>query len=281
MKKRVITDRQIEAFQAYLREEERGESTIKKYLKEIGQFLLWLSGAEVTKEVVIQWKGRLLSEGRAPSTVNGKLTALDRFFGFLGWDECRVKRLKLQRRLFRDASKELNREEYERLLLASADSGNERLTLLMETICATGIRVSEVRYISVEAAREGRAEVLLKGKIRLILIPGKLSRKLLKYARKNKIASGEIFCTRSGRGMSRKQIWAEMKALCKKAGIRPSKVFPHNLRHLFARCFYRATKDLAKLADVLGHSSTETTRIYLVSTGAEHAEVLNKLRLVL
>ena len=158
--------------------------------------------------------------------------------------------------------------------------GQERLALLMETVCATGIRVSEVRYITVEAARFGRAEIALKGKIRTILLPGKLCRKLLKYARKNKIASGEIFLTGGGRSLSRKQIWAEMKSLGKRAGIEPSKVFPHNLRHLFARMFYKVCRDVAKLADVLGHSSIETTRIYLISTGAEHARTLERLGLV-
>ena len=156
----------------------------------------------------------------------------------------------------------------------------ERLALLLETICATGIRVSEVKYITVEAARAGRAEVSLKGKLRTILLPGKLCRKLKKYARAQKIASGEIFRTRSGKSLSRRQIWAEMKRLCKSAGVAPSKVFPHNLRHLFARTFYKVCRDVVKLADVLGHSSVETTRIYLISTGAEHAGILRKMRLI-
>ena len=221
-----------------------------------------------------------LSEGYAPSTVNGKLTALDRFFDFMGWADCKVRHLKVQRRLFRDSDRELSKVEYERLVAAAQSAGKERLALLMEAVCATGIRVSEVRYLTVEAARCGRTEIALKGKIRTILIPGKLCRKLWKYAQKQKITSGEIFRTRGGRGLSRKQIWAEMKAICKKAGVTPGKVFPHNLRHLFARTFYRACRDVAKLADVLGHSSIETTRIYLISTGAEHAKTLDRLRLV-
>ena len=190
------------------------------------------------------------------------------------------KYLKIQRRLFRDDSRELTRPEYDRLLAAAREQGRERLALLLETICATGIRVSEVRYVTVETARTGRAEIALKGKIRTILLPGKLCRKLLKYARRQKIASGEIFLTRSGRGLSRKQIWAEMKSLCAKAGVAPTKVFPHNLRHLFARTFYRVCRDVARLADVLGHSSIETTRIYLISTGAEHAGTLERMGLV-
>ena len=191
-----------------------------------------------------------------------------------------LKALKLQRKLFRDDRRELTREEYQRLLDAAHGLGRERLALLLETICATGIRVSEVKYITVEAARAGRAEVSLKGKLRTILLPGKLCRKLKKYARAQKIASGEIFLTRSGRGISRKQVWAEMKAVCRKAGVADSKVFPHNLRHLFARAFYQASRDVVKLADVLGHSSIETTRIYLLSTGAEHARQLARLGLI-
>ena len=192
----------------------------------------------------------------------------------------RVKPLRIQRRLFRDDSRELTRPEYLRLLETARTQGRERLALLLETICGTGIRVSEVRYVTVEAVYRGRAEISLKGKIRTILLPGKLCRKLLKYARKQKIASGEIFLTRNEKGISRRQIWAEMKALCDKAGVAPSKVFPHNLRHLFARTFYRVCRDVAKLADVLGHSSIETTRIYLISTGTEHAGTLARLGLV-
>ena len=205
---------------------------------------------------------------------------MNQFFAFLGWEDCKVKALKIQRKLFRDDRRELTREEYERLLDAAHGLGRERLALLLETICATGIRVSEVKYITVEAARAGRAEVSLKGKLRTILLPGKLCRKLKKYARAQKIASGEIFLTRSGRSLSRRQIWAEMKRLCKSAGVAPSKVFPHNLRHLFARTFYKVCRDVVKLADVLGHSSVETTRIYLISTGAEHAGILRKMRLI-
>ena len=191
-----------------------------------------------------------------------------------------MKFLKIQRRMFRDQSRELTREEYDLLVSTARASGKERLALLMEAICATGVRVSEVRYLTVEAARAGRADISLKGKIRTILLPGKLCRKLLKYARKNKTASGEIFITRSGKSMSRRQIWAEMKALCRAAGVDPRKVYPHNLRHLFARIFYKSCKDIARLADVLGHSSIETTRIYLVTTGAEYTKQLERLGLV-
>ena len=280
MEHKIMTTEQLHSFRNYLQEEERSEATAEKYLCEVRQFFAWLSGAEVTKTAVAEWKEHLLHNGYEPSTVNGKLTALDRFLDFLGWGDCRVKHLKLQRRLFRDDSRELTKAEYERLIDTAEELGKERLSLLMEAICATGIRVSEVKYLTVETARAGKAEIYLKGKVRAILISAKLCRKLLKYARKHKIASGEIFLTRGGKSLSRKQIWAEMKVLCKKAGVAPSKVFPHNLRHLFARTFYRVCRDVAKLADVLGHSSIETTRIYLISTGAEHAKTLDLLRLV-
>ena len=222
----------------------------------------------------------MLEAKLAPATINVKLAAVNRFLVFLGWPAFRVKPLRIQRRLFRDDSRELTRAEYLRLLETARALGRERLALLMETICATGIRVSEVQNITVEAARRGKTEIALKGKIRTILLPGKLCRKLLKYARKRQIASGKIFLTKGGRGMSRGQIWAEMKALCQEAGVAASKVFPHNLRHLFARTFYKAYRDVAKLADVLGHSSLETTRIYLISTSAEHAVMLEGLHLL-
>ena len=280
MENRYLTTEQLHSFRAYLRNEERSAATVEKYLCEVTQFFAYLGGSEVTKAAVAEWKEQLLHDGYEPSTVNGKLTALDRFFDFQGWPDCKVKHLKLQRKLFRDDSRELTKAEYERLIETAEGLGKERLALLMESICGTGIRVSEVQYLTVEAAQQGKVEIYLKGKVRTILIPGKLCKKLLKYARKHKIASGEIFLTRGGKPLSRKQIWAEMKAICKKAGVAPSKVFPHNLRHLFARTFYRVCRDVAKLADVLGHSSIETTRIYLISTGAEHAKTLDLLRLV-
>ena len=280
MENKIMISEQLASFRAYLQDEERSEATVEKYLCEVTQFAAWLNDTEVTKSAVAEWKEHLLTSGYEPSTVNGKLTALDRFFDFMGWPDCKVKHLKLQRRLFRDDSRELTKTEYERLIATAEEMGKERLSLLMEAICGTGIRVSEVQYITVEAARAGRAEVALKGKIRTILIPSKLCRKLLKYAKQQKTASGEIFLTRNGTPLSRRQIWAEMKGLCKTAGVAASKVFPHNLRHLFAAAFYRASRDIVKLADVLGHSSLETTRIYLLTSGAEHQRQLDRLGLV-
>ena len=277
---RAITERQIEAFVRHMEEEERSPATVKMYGRVIGELMAWLTGREVTKEAAVAWKEQLLEREYAPATVNVKLAAVNAFFKFCGWQDCCVKALRLQRRVFRDPGRELTKAEYARLVEAARDSGKTRLALLMETICGTGIRVSEVRYVTVEAALAGQAEIALKGKIRTIMLPGKLCRKLLKYARKNKIASVEIFLTRSGKSLSRRQIWAEMKAVCNLAGVEPGKVFPHNLRHLFATTFYRACKDIVKLADVLGHSSVNTTRIYLITTGAEHARTLERLGLV-
>ena len=280
MEDRMITREALGKFTLMLRERERSPGTIEKYLRDIRAFAAWLGGAEVTRERAAAWRDSLLERGYAPVTVNSMVAAVNQFFAFLGWEDCKVKALKIQRKLFRDDRKELTREEYQRLLDSAHELGRERLALLLETICATGIRVSEVKYITVEAAHAGRAEISLKGKLRVILLPGKLCRKLKKYARAQKIASGEIFLTRSGRSLSRRQIWAEMKRLCKAAGVAPSKVFPHNLRHLFARTFYKVCRDVVKLADVLGHSSIETTRIYLISTGAEHMKILSRMHLI-
>ena len=275
-----ITGEQLRAFGQRLAWEEKSPGTIEKYLRDAAAFTAWLDGRAASKEAAGAWKAALLEAKLAPATINVKLAALNRVFVFLGWPAFRVKPLRIQRQLFRDDSRELTRPEYLRLLETARTQGRERLALLLETICGTGIRVSEVRYVTVEAVRRGRAEISLKGKTRTILLPGKLCRKLLKYARKQKIASGEIFLTRNEKSISRRQIWAEMKALCDKAGVAPSKVFPHNLRHLFARTFYRVCRDVARLADVLGHSSIETTRIYLISTGAQHAGPLARLGLI-
>lgn len=279
MKNHSLIPEQITAFERYLRTEERSSGTIEKYLRDVRAFAVWLNGRIVTKETA-GWKEHLLDRHYAPVTINSMLAAINAFFRFVGWEDCRVKFLKIQRRMFREASRELSREEYDRLLSTAHTLGRDRLALLMETICASGIRVSEVRYITVEAARQGQTEIALKGKIRTILLPDKLCRKLLKYARHKKIASGEIFRTESGKSLGRRQIWAEMKQLCKYAGVAPSKVFPHNLRHLFATTFYRACRDISRLADVLGHSSIETTRIYLLTTGSEQVKQMDQLGLV-
>ena len=275
-----VSKSDLAGFADCLKNGDRSPGTIEKYLHDASDFALWLGQRELTRETAVQWREFLLQQNYAPVTINSMLSAVNSLFKFLGRGDCRIRFLRVQRRTFREQSRELTRAEYQKLLDTAAEQGQERLGLLMETICATGIRVSEVRYITVEAAQRGRAEISLKGKIRTILLPAKLCRKLLKYARKQKTASGEIFLTRSGKPVSRRQIWREMKTLCAKAGVESSKVFPHNLRHLFAATFYKVCRDIVKLADILGHSSINTTRIYLMTTGAEHARQLEKLGLV-
>ncbi len=277
---RMLTAKQVEQYVAWLGREERSKGTREKYQRDLTEFRTWLHGMCVDKERVTQWKHQLLEQGYAPVTVNSKLAALNGFFRYAHWEDCVVKYVKIQRKLFRESDRELTRRDYEKLLGTAARLGRSRLELLLESMAATGVRVSEVRYLTVEAARQGRAEVSLKGKIRVILIPSKLCHKLLKYAKQCNIRSGEIFITRTGKSLSRRQIWAEMKALCEKAGVEPSKVFPHNLRHLFATVFYRSSKDISKLADVLGHSSIETTRIYLIASQRQHARYLEGLGFV-
>ena len=279
MEKREITEANLLKFAQYLRSAEHSKGTVAKYLRDVQSFAEWLKNEPATKENLASWKANL-QQNYAAVTVNSMLAAVHRFFKFLGWNELHVKYLHIQRRLFRERSRELTRSEYDRLLETAQNQGKTRLALLMETICSTGIRVSEVQYITVEAARNCKVEITLKGKIRTVLLPGKLCRKLLKYAGKKKIASGKIFLTESGKALNRRQIWSELKRLCKHAKVEESKVFPHNLRHLFATVFYKACKDIAKLADLLGHSSIETTRIYLLTSGEEHARQLNKLGLV-
>lgn len=259
--------------------DEHSAGTISKYRRDLTAFARWLDGRAVTKESATAWKACLLNRDYTPRTINSMLAALNSFFRFMDWN-IKVRFLKVQRQIFRDSSRELTKEEYDRLLAAARESGQERLALIMETLCATGIRVSELRYITVEAAKAGRATITLKGKIRTILLPAKLYRKLSKYAKKQKIASGAIFRTKSGKSITRRQVWYELKRLCRAAGVEPTKVFPHNLRHLFATTFYRACRDIVRLADMLGHSSIDTTRIYLTVSGAEQQRQLDRLGLI-
>ncbi|MCI8284517.1 MAG: tyrosine-type recombinase/integrase [Firmicutes bacterium] len=279
--KHIIQEEYFEIFVYQMREDERSEGTIENYIRHVRLFAEWLDGNSVTKYNVNEWKMYLISNGYVSSTINAMLCSLNAFLRVMGWEDCRVKLLKIQRRLFREPEKELTREEYEILLKTAIKTNQKRLAMLIETICATGIRVSEVKYITVEALQKGRAKIALKGKIRDILFPKKLWNKLSKYIKSEKITFGEIFITENGKSISRKQIWAEMKELAKLAGVAASKVFPHNLRHLFARVFYKNNKDVAKLADVLGHSSIETTRIYLISTGEEHVKEMERLGLII
>ena len=281
MKKKLqLTEREFDQFEDYLRHDEREESTIEAYLRSLTRFAEWADGRAVTKELAMEWKTALSESGYRPISVNAMLAAVNKFFTCMGREDCKVKYLKLQRQMFRKSEKDLSKEEYQRLVQAAHEKGDLRMELILETICATGIRVGELKYITVEAIRAGVAEIALKGKIRTILLPRRLCRKLQKYAKQQKIASGKIFLTQDGLPVSRQSIWTRMKALCEAAGVERSKVFPHNLRSLFARSFYGSCHDVVRLADVLGHSSIETTRIYLMSTGKEYLRQLDKLWLV-
>lgn len=275
-----LTPAVLAAFAAQLRCEERAAGTIENYLRAARQFAAFLAGAPLTREGALGWKASMLAAGCAAATVNARLSALNRLLAFLGRPDCRVSLLRVQRRIFRPVQRQLSRQEYGRLLAAARAKKDTRLDLLMQTICSAGIRVSELCAITAGAARLGRAEIYLKGKVRVILLPAKLCCKLLRYARAQKIDSGPIFLTRGGVPMGRRLIWRQMKALCRAAKVQPSKVFPHNLRHLFATSFYKACRDLVRLADVLGHSSLETTRLYLTTAGEEHLQLLEGLRLV-
>lgn len=279
MEQRVLTSQHIETFRAYLTREEKSAATVEKYLRDVRKFARDKTGV-ITRETVLGYK-RWLQENYAVRSANSVLTSLNRLFAFCGWCELRVKTIKMQRRVFCAEDRELTREEYVRLCCAAKKKGNERLNMLLQTVCGTGIRISELQAITVEAVRRGEAVIACKGKTRVVLIVRRLQQKLLRYAAKQGIQSGMIFITRSGKPMNRTNIWREMKQLCAAAEVDPQKVFPHNLRHLFAREFYRADKDIAKLADILGHSSIDTTRIYIISTGAEHRRRMERLHLIL
>ena len=276
----LIGCQEIERLAAQMRGEERSAATVEKYCREAARFAAWLEGREVNQALALEYKA-VLTESRAPAGVNGAVAALNRLFMFLGVEGCRLKAVKIQRQIFRDESRELTENEYRRLLAAARQQGNERLLLVMETVCSTGIRVGELRFFTVEAAKRGRVEVDNKGKRRTVFLPGKLQTLLLRYARKRGIAEGPLFVTRTGRPLDRSNIWSEMKGLCQAAGVEPGKVFPHNLRHLFARTYYGLEKDIVRLADILGHASIETARIYTMESGYTHRKQLERMRLVM
>ena len=279
MEGRVITAKMIAEFKEHLILEERSVATIQKYTRDIKAFAKYAEGA-VTKETVIAYK-KHLQEHYAVRSVNSMLASLNSFFAFLGWHDLRIKALKLQQQVYCPEEKELTKAEYTRLCKAAQRRHNERLNLILQTICGTGIRVSELQFITVEAVKHGEAVVNCKAKTRSVFIVKELKQKLLRYAAEQNIRSGMIFVTRTGKPISRTNIWREMKALCIEADVNPQKVFPHNLRHLFARVFYGIEKDIAKLADILGHSSINTTRIYIISTGIEHRRRMENMHLIL
>ena len=279
MKDALGIEENLKEFALYLRENERSEHTIVKYVRDVRSFLHWKGDQELDKPLVIRWKQSLVDSGYRIRSINSMLASVNCYLRFIGQETCRARNFKLQRQLYSKPQQELSKNEYMKLLAAAEE--NPRLQMLLQTICSTGIRVSELEYFTVEAVKTGEVTVSCKKKSRTVLLTGKLKNALIRYAGDSQISSGVIFRTRTGKPMNRSNIWAEMKSLCKVAGIEPSKVFPHNLRKLFARSFYAIDKDMAKLADVLGHGSIETTRIYIMTTGSEHLAQLERLSLML
>lgn len=275
---RILAYEQIHLFEKSLQEAEKSPITIEKYMRDVYKFMRFMEGKKVTKELVIAYKQKLVESKYAVTSINSMLASINAFLKFLEWPELQVKGIRIQKQIYCAEEKELTKNEYQRLLEAA--KGKPRLRLLLQTICSTGIRVSEVKYFTVEAVRTGAIHVQCKNKNRIVLIPNKLKRILLKYAKQNQIKKGMIFRTKTGRPLDRSNIWAEMKRLYKEANVNPAKIFPHNLRKLFARMFYKMDKDIAKLADILGHSSINTTRIYIISTGAEHRRQIERMGLV-
>ncbi len=275
----IITKELIERFKNYLIEEEKSSATLEKYIHDITAFFVWLSGCEITKKLMLRYKEYLI-ENYAPASVNSVLSSLNSFFDFSERHELKVKMLKIQKQIFLEREKELTKTEYERLLDAAKLRKNERLYYLMQTICASGIRVSELKSITVETVRAGKAMIKCKGKMRVVILPKELCTMLREYANKQKISSGPLFITKTGKPLDRSAIWKMMKALCESAGVPKEKVFPHNLRHLFARTYYSIQKDIVRLADILGHSSINTTRIYTMETGDIHRKQIQRLGLL-
>ena len=276
---RIITDKMIQNFKNYLTEEEKSKATIEKYIRDITALQNWSKECCIEKAVILEYK-EIIKGKYATRSVNSIISSINSFFDFVAWEDCKVKLLKVQKQIFADESKELKKEECERLLKAALDSKNERLYYLMQTICSTGIRVSELKFITVEAVGLRQAKINCKGKERVVILSGSICKLLRKYIKKNKIISGSVFITKNGKPLDRSNIWADMKKLCELADVAKEKVFPHNLRHLFARTFYSIDKDIAHLADILGHTSVNTTRIYIMETGETHRRQIEKMHLL-
>ncbi|WP_409969836.1 tyrosine-type recombinase/integrase [Bengtsoniella intestinalis] len=270
----------LNQYKTHLHEEERSQNTIQKYLRDLRTFLVFTDGQELSKLAVLAFKEHLIT-AYAPASVNSMLAAVNGFLEWLGFPQYKVKQLKIQREIFSKPEKELSQREYQRLIQAAEKKNNRKLALLIQTICATGIRVSELRHITVSALHTGRTTVSCKGKNRTIFLPKELCRNLKHFCKEQGIQSGTIFLAKTGKPLDRSNIWRMMKNLCKDANVEPSKVFPHNLRHLFARTYYKIEKDISRLADILGHSSINTTRIYTIETGAKHARQIDRMQLVL
>ena len=274
-----ITEKLIKNFRNYLINEEKSDATLEKYIRDICAFLSWLCGKGVDKQIVLEYKAYLV-ENYKPASVNSVISSLNSFFTYNEWYDCKVKSLKIQKQIFASKEKELTKAEYERLLDAAKSKKNERLYLLMQTICSTGIRVSELRFVTVAAVNTGVANINCKGKLRQVFLPKALCKILTRYIREQKITSGSVFVSRTGKPLDRSNIWSDMKKLCESAGVSKDKVFPHNLRHLFARTYYSLQKDIVRLADILGHSSVDTTRIYTKETGVVHKRQIEKMGLL-
>ncbi len=280
MKRKIITSRFIKDFEIELRNDEKSDNTIEKYIRDVRAFETFANDNEITKTLVLEYKSRLEQKYELTSA-NSMLAAINSFFKFVGWYDCCVKQFKLQKKTYCSEGSELTKQEYIALIKTAEQKKNERLSLLIQTICGTGIRVSELQFITVEAINRGEAIVSCKGKTRKVFIVSALCKKLFRYTKEQGITTGAIFITKIGKPMNRSNIWREMKSLCKQAAVNPNKVFPHNLRHLFARTFYGIEKDIAKLADILGHTSINTTRIYIITTGAEHRRKIENMRLIM
>ena len=281
MKGRIVSNEIIRQFEVHLRMEEKSQNTVEKYIRDTNAFAKYMGRKSVNKESAIAYKQHLQDMGYAVRSINSIIASLNGLFVFMGAEDCKLKSKKLQRQIYCPEEKELTKAEYIRLIKTAKQKGNERLNLIIQTICGTGIRVSELRFITADAVRMGEAVVSLKGKTRTVFIVKDLQKKLLRYCREQKIQNGSVFVTRTGKPISRTNIWREMKSLCRQAEVNPDKVFPHNLRHLFARTFYGIEKDIAKLADILGHSSIDTTRIYIITTGNEHRRRMENMRLII
>jgi len=281
MNRNYVSPQLIQEFTVHLQNEEKSAATICKYLHDIRDFATFLQNSEISKNAVIAYKNHLLSSQYAPRSINSMLASVNSFLSFLGLHSCRVKSVRLQRQVFCSEDKALTKSEYFLLVNTAKQLNKHRLALILQTICSTGIRISELPYITVESVRRGEAIVSCKNKTRTIFIVRDLRKLLLRYLDQQKIRSGPVFVTRSGQPVCRTNIWREMKNLCAATGINPAKVFPHNLRHLFAQTFYHLEKDIAKLADILGHSSINTTRVYIIDTGIEHRRRMEKMRLIL
>lgn len=274
-----ITEKHIENFKSYLQNEERAAATVEKYIRDIHAFSSWLGRREIGKNAVLAYKEYLI-ETYTPASVNSVLSSLNSFFRFTGWHDCHVKTLKIQRQMFAKSERELTKAEYERLLNAAQKKGNRRLYYLMQTLCSTGIRISELRCIDTNSVKTGKATIRCKGKMRAVFLPKQLCKMLKGYMKEQGITSGSVFQTRTGKPLNRSNVWRMLKALCESAGVSKDKVFPHNFRHLFARTFYSLQKDVVRLADILGHSSINTTRIYTMESGAVHLKQMQKLGLL-